>query len=250
MDEADPRPDRARRMHERSPIRLIVEYEGAEDFIGDYTENLSSGGTFIHTARVFERDARIELVLSFPGLLQPVALAGVVKWSRGGDRPGIGLEFLPGAGRDNLDALIEQLRRGDLRGVARVVKVLVVEDNPHVAELICEGVTASARRNFGDGLAFTFTTAEDGAAALELLQANTFDIVIIDVYLPVLDGPQVITHARSGLGLVDLPIIAVSAGGDLARAPALAAGANLFLDKPMRLRQLIESMRQLVRLSA
>ena len=73
-----------------------------------------------------------------------------------------------------------------------------------------------------------------------------FDALIIDVYLPVVDGPKVILTARSELGLVDLPIIAVSAGGDQARDAALAAGANIFLEKPMRLRRVIETMQRLL----
>ena len=55
-----------------------------------------------------------------------------------------------------------------------------------------------------------------------------------------------ITAARTELGLTDLPIIAVSAGGDAARRSALEAGANIFLDKPMRLRQVIETMQRLL----
>jgi FixJ family two-component response regulator len=45
---------------------------------------------------------------------------------------------------------------------------------------------------------------------------------------------------------VNLPIIAVSAGGDAARRSALAAGANIFLDKPMRLRQVIDTIQKLI----
>ena len=105
----------------------------------------------------------------------------------------------------------------------------------------------SARR-LGDELTFAFRNAVNGHEALHLLREETFDAVIVDVYLPVLDGPHVITAARQELGLTDLPIIAVSAGGDSARASALAAGANIFLDKPMRLRQVIETMRQLVKI--
>lgn len=236
--------------HERTPVRLIVEYEGADDFVGDYTENLSSGGTFIHTSRVLDRDTTIQLVLSFPGLLQPITLAGVVRWSRGGKQPGVGVEFLPGGERDRLDELVERIQQGDPRAVARVIKVLVVEDNPHISELICTGLGTSAKRTFGDMLAFHFEKAENGPSALELLKTSAFDLAIIDVYLPVLDGNKVIGQARCELGLVDLPIIAMSAGGDPARNSAIAAGANLFLDKPMRLRDVIESMRQLVNLSA
>ena len=72
------------------------------------------------------------------------------------------------------------------------------------------------------------------------------DALIVDVYLPVIDGAKVIATARGELGLVSLPIIAVSAGGDTARRSALDAGANIFLDKPMRLRQVIDTIQKLL----
>jgi CheY-like chemotaxis protein len=123
--------------------------------------------------------------------------------------------------------------------------VLVVEDNKHVAQLITEGLRGSSRRDFG-GVSFVFRNAEDGRAAVEILRREKFDALIIDVYLPILDGPRVIMQARTELGLGDLPIIAVSAGGDAARRSALDAGANIFLDKPMRLRQVIDTMQRLL----
>jgi uncharacterized protein (TIGR02266 family) len=239
-----------KRKSDRAPITLLVEYEGADDFVGDYTENLSSGGTFVSTSRALDPETVVRLVLSFPGLLEPIALEGVVRGSRGDDDPGVGVEFKDGPGRDKLATIVERIRVRDPRTLSRVVKVLVVEDNPHVAELIRDGLRGSSKRSFGEELAFSFSTAENGRDALELLRSQTFDAVIIDVYLPVLDGPQVINLARSDLGLRDLPIIAVSAGGDSARAASLAAGANIFLDKPMRLRQVIETMRHLVKLDA
>jgi CheY-like chemotaxis protein len=95
-------------------------------------------------------------------------------------------------------------------------------------------------------VSFVFRNAEDGRAAVEILRREPFDALIIDVYLPILDGPKVIAHARSDLNLTDLPIIAVSAGGDAARRSALDAGANIFLDKPMRLRQVIDTIQKLL----
>jgi len=228
------------------PIRLIVEYEDADDFIGDYTENLSAGGTFIHTTRALDLETTIHLVLSFPGLLQPITLEGVVRWSRGGKQPGVGIEFNAGYDLDKLDPLVALIQNRDPRAVARVIRVLVAEDNPHLSELICSGLGASARRTFGGALVFYFATAENGASALELLRTTAFDVALIDLHLPVVDGAKVIDHARSDLGLADLLIIATAAGGDAARRVALAAGANLFLGKPMRLREVLDSMRPLV----
>jgi CheY-like chemotaxis protein len=89
----------------------------------------------------------------------------------------------------------------------------------------------------------------NGREALDLLRAEPFDALIIDVYLPVIDGAHVIEKVRTVLGMKSLPIIAVSAGGPGAREAALGAGADIFLDKPMRLRQIVDTMRQLMKLS-
>jgi CheY-like chemotaxis protein len=172
-----------------------------------------------------------------------------VRWRREeagpeGD-PGAGIEFEPGPGRDALAAIVDKVKSRDPNTVSRLFRVLVVEDNKHVAQLITEGLRGSSRRDFG-GVSFVFRNAEDGRAAVEILRKETFDALIIDVYLPILDGPRVIMQARTELGLADLPIIAVSAGGDAARRSALEAGANIFLDKPMRLRQVIDTMQRLL----
>ena len=79
-----------------------------------------------------------------------------------------------------------------------------------------------------------------------MLSRETFDALIVDIYLPVLDGAQVISQARGKLGLTELPIIAVSAGGDAARRSALSAGANVFIEKPVRLRDVRETMQRLL----
>jgi uncharacterized protein (TIGR02266 family) len=237
-----------KRKSDREPVTLFVEYEGADDLVGDYTENLSSGGTFVATTRELPVGTEITLVLGFAGLLEPISVAGTVRWMRGatdGEEAGAGIEFAPGPARDQLAAVIEKIRQRDPKTVSRIVKVLVVEDNRHVAQLIHDGLKGSAKREFG-GVSFSISYAEDGRHAIESLRASTFDALIIDIYLPVVDGAKVISTTRTELGLTKLPIIAVSAGGDAARKAALEAGANIFLDKPMRLRQVIETIQKLI----
>jgi uncharacterized protein (TIGR02266 family) len=233
----------------REPVTLFVEYEGADDLVGDFTDNLSSGGTFVTTNRSLPIGTHVQLVLSFPGLLEPISIEGTVRWTRAdnaaGD-PGAGIEFTAGPSRDALAAMIERIRSRDPRTMARLLRVLVVEDNHHVSELIQQGLIGATRRDFGGVVSFVFRNAEDGRTAIDILRHEAFDALIIDVYLPVVDGPQVIMVARKELGLVELPIIAVSAGGQPARDAALEAGANIFLDKPMRLRRVIETMQRLI----
>ena len=242
-----------KRRDTREAVTLFVEYEGADDLVGDFTENLSTGGTFVATTRSIPIGTKVQLVLSFPGLLEPIAISGVVRWTRAvaneeGDA-GAGIEFEPGPGRDALAAVVDRIQHRDPKTMSRLFRVLVVEDNKHVAELIQEGLRGSTRRDFGGGISFLFKDAQDGRAAIEMLRREPFDALIIDVYLPILDGPRVIETARTELGLANLPIIAVSAGGDAARRSALEAGANIFLDKPMRLRQVIETMNRLLALA-
>jgi len=238
-----------KRRDAREPVTLFVEYEGADDLVGDFTENLSSGGTFVATNRELPIGAQVRLVLSFPGLLEPISVEGAVRWTRkaGEDAgAGAGIEFADGESRAQLAAVVERVRARDPRTMSQAYRVLVVEDNRHVAALIQEGLRGSSRRDFAGAISFVFRNAEDGRAAVELLRDERFDALIIDVYLPVLDGAKVIHQARTELGLQALPIIAVSAGGEHARQLALDAGANIFLDKPMRLRQVIDTLRRLL----
>ena len=239
-----------RRREQREPVVLVVDYDGADDLVGDYTENLSTGGTFIHTERELEVGTEVQLVLSFPGLVHPIPIDGAVRWTRSereGDEPGIGIEFvrMDDEARARLEQVIEAIARRDPTYVGRIVKVLVVEDNPHVARLIRQGLEGS-RSTFGAEVSFEFCESSNGRDALAMCRSQPFDAAIIDIYLPIMDGAQVIAALRSDEQLSGMPIIAVSAGGAPAREAALRAGADLFLDKPMRLRQVIESMQRLM----
>jgi CheY-like chemotaxis protein len=232
---------------DQSPVELVVEYDDAEDLLGDFADNLSSGGTFVATERELPIGAPVELALTFPGLVKPIAIDAVVRGTRRDvDAPiGADLEFDVG-GRAALAAQIERIRARDPELLARLFRVLLVEDNRHIAALIQNGLSAAIRREFRGGVAFAFRGAEDGRTAVEILHHEAFDALIVDVYLPVLDGPHVIAEARSELGLSDLSIIAISAGGDAARKAALRAGANTFLDKPMRLVEMTAVVKRLL----
>src|ERR1041384_7435926 len=132
----------------REPVTLFVEYEGADDLVGDFTDNLSSGGTFVTTNRSLPVGTQVQLVLSFPGLLEPISIEGTVRWTRGDNAAGdagAGIEFLPGPSRDALAAVVDRIRVRDPRTMARLLRVLVVEDNRHVAELIQHGLTGALK---------------------------------------------------------------------------------------------------------
>ena len=87
----------------------------------------------------------------------------------------------------------------------------------------------------------TATLAADGQQAVQLLKTRPerFDAVLMDVQMPVMDGLAASRLIRGELGLIDLPIIAFTAGvRDEQQAAARAAGANDVLAKPMDLEQM------------
>jgi uncharacterized protein (TIGR02266 family) len=233
--------DADRREDERFAVALRVDYDDADDLIGDYTENLSTGGACIASTRDVAVGTEVRLALSFPGLVSPIRVEGIVRWCRDDM---LGIEFVEGV-RDKLEGLIGRIRERDPDVVKPTLRVLVVEDNPHVAQLLRHGL--GDEHNKSD-IVFDCRFAADGRAALDMLGTQRFDVLIVDIYLPVLDGAGVITAVRQQLGLKDLPILAVSAGGDAARRAAMAAGATLFIDKPMRLKNVLERMREIMKL--
>src|SRR3954464_12471099 len=122
-----------RRREAREALTLKVEYADAGELVADYTENISRGGTFVLTERLVEEGTPIKLVLSFPGLLQPLPVSGIVKWIRREPvkEQGIGIEFDLGSedAGVRLDAFVLRVAQGDPELIARTLSVLVVEDN-------------------------------------------------------------------------------------------------------------------------
>ncbi len=132
--------------------------------------------------------------------------------------------------------------------VARRIRVLIVEDNPLIQTLLEEGLSGIARRRLREASYFEFVRAGDGRQALEKLVQERFDLAIVDLFLPVLDGTRLIQMIRRDPSAEMLPILVVSSGGDEAGQAALAAGANVFLPKPLRLEALFETIRQLLQI--
>lgn len=114
-------------------------------------------------------------------------------------------------------------------------KVLIVEDEAFNQELLGCILEGHARE---------IHMAENGAIALEMLKNESFDLVLMDVCMPVMDGKEATRQIRQTLKLTELPIIGLSANAfDEDIQTALAAGMNEFVTKPLKpalLFQLIE----------
>lgn len=106
--------------------------------------------------------------------------------------------------------------------------VLVVDDNQDVRDLVV---------HFLDSEGFHVFSASDGEKALAILNANSIDLVLLDVMMPGLSGLDVLKEIRTGGNkkLLDIPVMMITAKSsteDIDRA--LALGANSYIVKPFR----------------
>ncbi len=77
------------------------------------------------------------------------------------------------------------------------------------------------------------TMANDGREALELLRARKFDLVLLDIMMPEMNGYQVLEQLKASLDLRDLPVIMISAVGEMASVVrCIELGAEDYLPKP------------------
>jgi len=119
------------------------------------------------------------------------------------------------------------------------IKVLVAEDEEHIAKLVEFKLSK-------DGC--DVTLASDGERAVELLQNETWSLLILDVMMPVRDGWEVLKFCRGQEALKDIPILMLTAKGhqrDLASAAEL--GATQFLKKPFDPQELSDLVRGLLK---
>jgi len=104
------------------------------------------------------------------------------------------------------------------------LSVLLVEDND-LNQQVAKEILADA--------GMLVDVAEDGAVALRMVQGNSYDIVLMDMQMPVMDGVTATREIRK-LGISALPIIAMTANAMQAdRDACMDAGMNDFLSKPI-----------------
>jgi uncharacterized protein (TIGR02266 family) len=236
-----------RRAYPRFPLILAVQYVGAESVL-DYTENLSAAGLFIRTEREFERGERVTLVVSFPQLLEPVELQVEVVRRRSatpGEPAGVAVR-VPDDRREDRAKLEDVARKiGAPRGVAPGLRVLLVEDNALVASMY----SAALRRlsETDDFPALGIEVASDGAAAYDrLLRPPPIDVLVTDVFMPVLSGITLVEKIRAEPTLAALPVVVITSGGDRERERLAGLGVSLFLRKPVSYQDVAGAIRTLL----
>lgn len=117
-------------------------------------------------------------------------------------------------------------------------RILVVEDNDDIALVVKTTLTMRD---------YEVDTASDGRAGLKMAQSGRYDLMVLDVILPELDGYEVLRRVKADPATVDLPIALFSAHvSEQDRIDALEAGASAVLVKPFDPRSFLAEIRAIL----
>lgn len=116
------------------------------------------------------------------------------------------------------------------------MRILVVEDEPKAGEYLRKGLVESG---------FIVDWARSGPDGLHLTQSEAYDLIVLDVMLPGMDGWQVVQELRK---TQDIPVLFLTARDELAdRIKGLELGADDYLVKPFAFAELVVRIRTLLR---
>jgi uncharacterized protein (TIGR02266 family) len=240
-----------KRADPRAPFVLRVNYRDRTDCL-DATENLSRGGLFVQTSEHFQVGQKVDLSLGFPGLLEPVALRGEVVWvrpPREDSAGGVGIRVAAEADRQRLDAVLGGRASRAVRPPDGGFKVLLVEDNPVVVEMYSYVLKKLATTELRGKVPLEVHFASDGHAALQALASGGFHLVLTDLYMPVMDGFVLVQKMKSDPRTRDIPVVAISGGGREAESRARSEGVEVYLRKPVKFAEVLETVKRLLGIS-
>jgi uncharacterized protein (TIGR02266 family) len=244
--------EKDKRRDPRVPLVLRVEYPGTHQAVRDATENLSAGGLFIRTDRDLREGQRVPLHVGFPGLFRGFEVeVEVVRRREAGPAGPAGVAVkIPLDRSDDRHKLarLAETARSSFGETRRAFRVLVVEDNDHVVEMY--EYALRRLRSGGGELEVVVEYAGNGHDALRRLgETPKIDLVVADLYMPVMDGFVLVERMKADPAHVETPLLVISAGGADARSRALALGADVYLQKPVQFADLISTVRTLLRIA-
>ncbi len=120
-------------------------------------------------------------------------------------------------------------------GGGAVTDILVVEDDEAIANLICVSLSAEGYR---------CTCARDGMEGADYIERQSFDLVLLDIMLPEVDGYELLEYIKP----TGTPVIFLTAKGSIEdKVRGLRAGADDYLSKPFQIGELLARVEAVLR---
>jgi two-component system, chemotaxis family, chemotaxis protein CheY len=120
--------------------------------------------------------------------------------------------------------------------------VLIVEDSPTMRQLIAFAL----KRIRG----VKIVEANDGVDGLKKLSAQSFDLILTDINMPIMDGLKLVSLVRNDANYKEIPIVVITTeGAQEDRERALALGANDYITKPIQPTRILDVARTLLKIT-
>ena len=233
-------------------LNLRAGVRHAEGTTVTHTLAVTAAELTIACSRAIPTGETVQVTLSFPGFVEPFELEARALFSTRADGVGLpasttlGVVAFADAARAQLEQLVALRTLPPNLGPPRSekYKCLLVEDNVLIRELFTFAVAKYCADKGASVQLDVATSAEEG---WKMVEGGRYDIAIVDHFLPGESGSTFIARVRGAARLAGLPIVAISVGGEKVRDASFDAGADLYLDKPLALRDLFMTLDKLIR---
>lgn len=116
-----------------------------------------------------------------------------------------------------------------------MIKILIVDDEQPICDLIDMNLSAAG---------YACVAVQDGLAAIEAVEKNTFDLILLDIMLPEIDGYELMDYIRP----LEIPVIFLTAKANTEdKVKGLKAGADDYLTKPFEIAELLARVETVLR---
>ena len=232
----------------------IIARQSAEPIVTN-TLSLSDQRAWVASDSLEGPGSEVLVRLSFPALLDPISLHARIVEAREASGLGapraVALRFLFASTSDRrqIEALYARAS-GAVSSEAPAgmrYRILLVEDSSMIREMFAYGVDRYFRTK---SATVAIDLADNAERAWEMLAdaratGAPYDLAIVDYFLPDSDGAALVARMRCDKAFARIPVIAISVGGADARRATLGAGADMFLDKPIVIRDLFSTLARL-----
>lgn len=207
---------------------------------------MTGSSIFVVTDELPPIGETVHMRLSFPNAVDPIDVVVEVVQVRLSSGPGTPSGFVAvfveesEAGRRALDEIAHKLTGPRPPSTPpRELSVLLVEDNRLIRDMFAYAVQRYFEQRAGK---VRLDQATNTDVAWTMLETGSYDLVIVDYFLPTDHGAALISKLRGDVRLSKTSVVAISIGGQEVRRETLEAGADIFLHKPIVLKELFYTL--------